>query len=167
MKKIIAIVVAGIFVITCCGSIVFGEPDDPENPNKPPRAPVIIGQTGEWDKEVYIYSFYAVDPDGDEVFYEITWEKIGSANVVACSPDDPKEPWLGPYDSGEEIETTKKCYEPGEYEVSVRAKDIHDNVGQATIIQVTYKESWILQLPFFSNLFEKYPNIFSLLTKIF
>ena len=98
--------------------------------------------------------------------WKVDVEGIGAADVVVSSPDDPQEPWLGPFESGEEVESTKKCYEPGDYEVSVRAKDIHGNVGQATIIQVTYKESWILRLPFFSQLMERFPNLMNILTKI-
>lgn len=61
MKKTIAMIVVGMFVIVGCGSAVFGEPDDPVGTNRPPNAPVFVEEKSELEKESYKYVFYAED----------------------------------------------------------------------------------------------------------
>ena len=75
MKKGIALMIVGMFVLVGCGSIVFAEPDDPTD-NAPPNAPVLIAEKSDWTEETYGYAFYAVDPDGDDVYYDINWKKV-------------------------------------------------------------------------------------------
>jgi hypothetical protein len=166
MWKTTAIIVVGMFVIVGCGSAVMGEDDDLVGSNRPPNAPVLIEEKSNWDKECYTYAFYTEDPDGDNVYYDITWKKIGGSEMITCSPDDPVVPWLGPFESGEELEKTHTFDKFGKYELTIRAKDIYDSIGPATTITVTYKSS-ISQLPILSKLMEKYPEIFKILEKIF
>jgi hypothetical protein len=166
MWKTTAIIVVGMFVIVGCGSAVMGEDDDLVGSNRPPNAPVLIEEKSNWDKECYTYAFYTEDPDGDNVYYDITWKKIGGSKMITCSPDDPVVPWLGPFESGEELEKTHTFDKFGKYELTIRAKDIYDSIGPATTITVTYKSS-ISQLPILSKLMEKYPEIFKILEKIF
>ena len=166
MKKIIAIIMVGMFVVVGCGSIVMAEDDDPVFSNRPPKAPVLIEEQSQMEKDCYTYVFYAEDPDGDQVYYDIAWNRIGEPKIITCSPDDPVVPWLGPFESGEELEKLCTFDKSGEYELTIRAKDTHDNIGPSTTITVTYK-SMISKLPILFRLMEKYPEIFKILAKIF
>jgi len=165
MKKTTAIIIVGMFVIVGCGSAVLGEPGDPVGTNRPPNAPVFVEEKSNWEKESYTYVFYAVDPDGDQVYYDIAWEKVSDTERVS-SPDVPVVPWLGPFQSGEELEKTHTFDKRGEYELTIRAKDIHDSIGPATTIMVTYKSS-ITQLLILSKLMERHPTFLKILAMIF
>lgn len=105
-------------------------------------------------------------PDGDDVYYYISWKKVSDSNTASCSPDEPVDFWFGPYTSGEELEKNHTFYKCGEYELTVQAKDTHDSTGPATTITVTYKSS-TSHLPILSKLMEKYPEIFKILAMIF
>lgn len=165
MKKTIAIVMVGMFVLVGCGSAVIGEDDESVSSNRPPKAPVFVGELSDWEKESYRYTFYAEDPDGDAVYYETTWKKVGESNIVSCSPDDPVS-WLGPFESGVKIDKIQNFQKSGTYELTIRAKDIHNSVGPSTTVTVTYKSS-ISQFPLLLKLMEKFPEIFNILEKIF
>ena len=156
----------GMFVLVGCGSAVLGDDDDPVGSNRPPNAPVFLEEKSNWEKESYQYKFYAEDPDGDEVFYEITWNYNGNTNMVSCGPDEPEKYWVGPYDSGAEIEQCHIFQKYGKYELTVRAKDIHGSIGPSTTITVNYKKSFT-EFPVFCKLMEKFPGLFNLLEKLF
>jgi hypothetical protein len=165
MKKTTAIIIVGMFVIVGCGSAVMGEPDDPVRINRPPNAPVFVMEKSDWEKESYTYVFYAEDPDGDQVYYDIAWEKVSDTERVS-SPDDPVVLWLGPFNSSEEVQKTHTFDKHGEYELTIRAKDTHDSIGPATTITVTYKSS-ITQLLILSKLMERHPAFLKILAMIF
>jgi hypothetical protein len=166
MKKTTAIIMVGMFVLVGCGSAVIGEDDDPVGSNRAPNAPVLIDEKSDWEKESYTFVFYAVDPDGDEVYYDIEWKTGSETKIVSCGPDDPVVPWLGPFESGEEVDQTHLFSKIGKYELTIRAKDSHDSVGPATTISITYKSS-LSQFPLLSKLMDKYPGILNILAKIF
>ena len=42
MKKMIALMIVGMFVLVGCGTVVMGEPDDPVGSNRAPGAPIIM-----------------------------------------------------------------------------------------------------------------------------
>ena len=84
----------------------FGDVD----PNAP-SAPSISGKKiGVTEKE-YEYTFSSTDPDGDEVYYYISW---GDGTI---------EEWIGPYSSGEEVTVNHTWSVKGLYEIRVRVKD--------------------------------------------
>lgn len=167
MKRLITLMVIGMFVIVGFGTIAMGEPDDPVIPNRAPEAPVILKDKSSIQKQEYRFCFYAIDPDGDEVYYDISWNKMEESPIVPCEPDDPVTPWLGPFASGEEIDETRKCLESGDYELTIRAKDKYDNIGPSTTIIVTYTKAKVLQFPVINRLLARFPGIISLITKIF
>ena len=167
MKKMISICLVGMFVIIGYGTVVFGEPDDSSATNRPPTAPVVIEQKSNWQKECYICTFYSIDYDGDEIYYDISWEKIDEPKIVSEAPDNPNGQWLGPFKSGAEIESIHNFYEIGNYKVTIRAKDTYGNIGHSTIIEVNHKHFKLLDLPFFSNILEKHPRLSEFLTNLF
>jgi len=160
MKKMIALMIVGMFVLVGCGTVVMGEPDDPVGSNRAPGAPIIMEGQSRMEGKDYQCFFYAVDPDGDEVYYDLNWEKIDNKNVATCGPDDPVYPWLGPFNSGEEVNELRECCESGDYELTIRVKD---EFGKTTVT-VSYTKA--LQLPF-ARILARYPGFVYFLTKIF
>jgi len=71
-----------------------------------------IGEESGNADETYMYWTSTVDYNGDQVYYMWDWG------------DESFSDWLGPYDSGEICEASH-TWEEGNYEVRVKAKDIH------------------------------------------
>lgn len=80
-------------------------PDQPERPNGP--------SSGTINSE-YCYSSSSIDIDDDIIFYLFDWG------------DDTDSGWIGPIESGQEVQVNKTWKEKGEYTIRVKAKDIHD-----------------------------------------
>ena len=64
-------------------------------------------------KVEYIFNSVTTDPDGDQIFYMFDW---GDGNISR---------WLGPFDSGETVYASHKWLEIGNFNIKVKAKDIH------------------------------------------
>jgi hypothetical protein len=98
----------------------FGDPTlqiaEPSNPPLKPETPEgpTRGKTGEES----IYTAVATDPDGDNIYYRWNW---GDGTVST---------WLGPYESGEQCESTYIWTEKGSYDISVQAKDTNGKLGE-------------------------------------
>jgi hypothetical protein len=92
--------------------VISGVNTPPEKPGRP------YGQTyGKIGVRYNYTSRGAVDPDGDQVFYKWDWG------------DGTMSKWLGPFDSGQEVEASHTWDYEGDYEVKVKAKDIHGDVS--------------------------------------
>jgi hypothetical protein len=109
----------------------------------PPYNPVIDGPMEGEIGETYTYTFSADDPDGDDVYLWIEW-----------FADDPNASWIGPYDSGEEVDLDHIYTEEGEFSIRAKSKDTHDFESEGwTTLEVTMPKekgpipfiSWILQ----------------------
>jgi len=100
------------------------ESEPPEN--NPPNKPIITGETNGKTGEIYDYTISSIDPDGDDVYFEIEW-------FVGC----PGVSWDGPYKSGEEIIKSNSWDEEGTHIITVRVKDIHGLEGESTALEVT------------------------------
>lgn len=70
------------------------------------------------------YSFYSEDIEGDDIYYWIDW---GDGEI---------EEWIGPYDSGEEIELKHLWKDYGTYNISVKAKDFSNMESEWSYFQV-------------------------------
>ena len=66
--------------------------------NQPPSITTITGITRGKINTYYNYTFYATDPDNDDIYYLIHW---GDSMVFY---------WMGPYKSGEKI-TISYCFQ--------------------------------------------------------
>ncbi len=83
------------------------------NENQPPSVPEITGpQNGDVGLE-YEYLFFAEDYDGDEIFYFIDWD-----DNTTCE-------WIGPYQSGLQVEKSHAWFEQGIYNIRAKVKDIY------------------------------------------
>ena len=85
--------------------------------SNPPATPqALTGPNSIVYKENYIYETTVFDPDGDDVYVLVDW-------------DDGTNPgWIGPYQSGEEVELDHTWIGTGEKTLNIRLKikDIHD-----------------------------------------
>jgi C1A family cysteine protease len=101
--------------------------------NDPPNKPVLRGRkTGRRENE-YKYTFYAKDPDGDDVFYYVNW---GDTYWTGWW-----EGWIGPFASGEKVELVNSWDEDGAYVVRVKAKDKYEAKSEWTTLQVSIPKS--------------------------
>lgn len=82
-------------------------------PNLPPEVPTIDGPT--WGITNVEYTFYInmTDPDGDNLYCKLDW---GDGNTTD---------WLGPYSSGETINTSHAWSQKGTYGLRVKLKDVY------------------------------------------
>jgi fimbrial isopeptide formation D2 family protein len=82
--------------------------------NSPPNAPTISGDTGGKVDEELTFTVSAIDPDEDNVYYQIDWD------------DETPQEWIGPFPSGEPQEVNHTWDQEGTYNITAKAKDIHD-----------------------------------------
>ncbi|KYK33882.1 MAG: hypothetical protein AYK22_05950 [Thermoplasmatales archaeon SG8-52-3] len=98
----------------------FGDPtlaigDPSQAPNKPSRpSGPSSGKVG----EQLAYTTSAIDPDGDDIYYQFDWD------------DGTTSEWIGPRNSGEQVTGYKTWTKTGNYQVRVHAKDDHGVVGE-------------------------------------
>lgn len=78
-------------------------------PEKPARPSGIA--TGK-PREEYTYTTSTTDSNGDKVYYKWDWG------------DGTTSDWLGPYDSGERVNSTHKWSMQGNYNIRVKARDV-------------------------------------------
>ena len=104
--------------------------------NWPPSAPNIEGLQSV-RPGTYEYKFMAVDPEWDNIYYEIYWG------------DNHHEDWFGPYESGEEIARNHTYSDVDTVLIKVRCKDIHGAIGGWGTFEVEIsKNRQIFNLPF-------------------
>jgi hypothetical protein len=79
-------------------------------PNKPQKP---NGESNGVTKVEYSFSSTTTDPEGEQIFYLFNWG------------DNTSSDWLGPYNSGSLVTSTHAWQEQGEYDITVKAKDIN------------------------------------------
>ena len=119
------------------GCLLFGDPaqriktmiippEKPEQPEGPTEG--IVGVK-------YPFTTCTTDPEGEQVYYLWDWG------------DDTPTDWLGPFDSGEVAESFHSWNESGNYEIKVRAKDIHsDESGWSDTLLVHIVDAIVLEI---------------------
>jgi len=119
-------------------------PAKPSTPSGPPNGNV---------NHAYTYSSSTTDPDGDQVSYWFDWG------------DGTNSGWLGLYDSGATISGTYTWTKKGNYQIKVKAKDIHG-------VESIWSDSLPIKMPmsytlpglhFLEHLFTRFPHIFPIL----
>jgi len=119
-------------------------------PNNAPLKPAINGpDSGKINSEIE-YTFVAIDPDGDDIYYCINWS------------DDSGEECLGPYKSGEEVKATHSWTEEGTYTVRVKARDTNNLESEWAELEVTMPKTKIISL----NRFEFLNRIIEIISAI-
>jgi C1A family cysteine protease len=119
--------------------------------NSPPDAPVLRGKKrGERETE-YEYTFYANDPDGDDIYYYLNW---GDAYWTGTW-----HPWIGPYKSGEQVTLTNIWDTDGDYVVRVKAKDNYDAKSNWATLPVKIPYGKNIQTPLILRLIEYFQGL--------
>ncbi len=126
-------------------SDLFGDenssPEKPETPNGP--------SNGKINEELTFFTS-TTDQDKDNIYYLFDWD------------DGSNSGWLGPYDSGEEIEVSYVWTEKGSYEVKVKARDVHGGKSDwSDPLVVSMPKNKVINSGFF-ELIKNYPFIFPL-----
>jgi hypothetical protein len=98
-----------------------------DNPkNDPPNAPDINGQVQGKLGNVYEYTFFTTDPDGDDLYLNVCWEGSGSETLT-----------YGPYLSGEIVKITHSWPNQGKYMIYAIAVDVYGAEGPEGTLEVT------------------------------
>jgi len=101
--------------------------------NQPPQAPTLTGRQKGKNGTSYKYTFFTLDPDGDNLEYYLNWGDDYWFGGAAG--------WLGPYLSGEEITLEKTFMEKGNYTIRVKAQDIYGTESEWTTLEVTMSKT--------------------------
>ena len=143
------------------------EKDDEEkvptviNTGQAPNTPNVAGPISGIIGERYEYTITTVDPQGDDVYYKISW---GDCAVMF---------WDGPHKSGEEVTYEhawcEVCFPGGgDFTIQVWVKDANDNIGHCKTFETsmaTKDQSVIglLFLQFLERFIERVPLLENLL----
>jgi len=95
--------------------------------NGPPATPTIDGPTSGKPGVEYDYKFISTDPDGDDVFFMVSWG--------CCGPGQDFHTY-GPFESGEEAIIKKVYGEEGTFSIQAYAKDMDDAESDIVTLEV-------------------------------
>lgn len=117
--------------------------------NMAPGAPLISGQTQGKPGTAYEYTFNAVDPDSDDVLYNINW---GDTKTIRTDFNA----------SGKDVKLSHSWSKRGTYIIKVTAEDIDGLVGPEATLKVKMPRIKISEL----TLIERFLNLFPALQKL-
>ncbi len=103
--------------------------------NHSPQTPWLLGQQIGKKGTAYNYTFWATDPDGDDVEYYLNWGDDYWFGGAAG--------WIGPFKSGEKISLEKTWKYTGSYTVRVKAKDRYGEKSDWATLHVTITDRLI------------------------
>jgi hypothetical protein len=128
------------------------EESQQHTPNKPniPSGPT-SGKIG----KKYEYTFVTIDPDGDEIYYNIDWGDKNNSH------------WIGPYPSGELVTVKHNWTQKGTYEIKVKAKDIYEAESDwSDPLSVTMLRYKLVTCPVFFLVIERLMQCFPMFTNL-
>jgi hypothetical protein len=96
--------------------------------NGAPSTPTIEGPSSGKPGFIYDYTFMSIDPDGDDIFFMISWG--------CCGPGQDFHTY-GPFESGEEAVIEKGYSEEGTFSIQAYAKDMEGAESDKVILEVT------------------------------
>ena len=125
------------------------------NPDAP-SAPIITGEIEGVTGENYEYTFNSIDPNNDDVYYQIYWG------------DGEGKDWFGPFGSGENVVVEYSYNWEDTFTIRARAKDTNELWSPWSELEVTMPVSQqshnsYHQFPLIQKLLELFPNTFPLL----
>ncbi|MFX0012815.1 MAG: PQQ-binding-like beta-propeller repeat protein, partial [Candidatus Hermodarchaeota archaeon] len=119
-----------------------------------PNAPIITGQeNGEPWKE-YEYTFKAIDPNDDDLYYYVDWG------------DGTEEEWIGPYSSGEEVKISHIWTGPIVYTIIAKAKDTGGFFGPWDSFEINMPRDKSISSSPLLRFLERYPLLQTLLMRL-
>lgn len=110
--------------------------------NDPPTAPVILGPTLGIIDTNYSYQLIAIDPDGNQIYYEIDWGDLTGIERI------------GAYASGSEVQVNHSWSQAGQYTIQLEAQDTHTAKSERTTWSVRIQNLYFLH-PFFLKFFNQ------------
>lgn len=122
--------------------------------NQAPDTPVIDGTNKGTAGKKYPYTFTTSDPEGQKVWYYINWGD--GSNPV----------WKGPYSSGLTIKFNHTWITQGTYTIKAKAKDIYDDESDWTELIVIMPRNKMMSSSLLLKLFDKFPLLEMILSKI-
>ena len=129
--------------------LIAAESTPPEKPNTPDGP--ANGKTG----ETQTYTSSTTDADMDKLYYLFDWG------------DDTYSEWLGPYNSGEEVEATHSWSAKGEYEIRVLARDEHGKTSLwSDPLAISMPKAKSLDFSSLDTLVKRFPILQKILEKI-
>jgi hypothetical protein len=119
--------------------------------NTAPNTPTITGETNGRVRTLYDYTFTTIDPNHDNVTYEIDWGDNTTTTTAF-------------YESGEEIVISHIWGIKGTYSIRAKAIDEYHADSDWATLTVTMPCSYnIIFHPFWERLFERFPHAFPML----
>ena len=80
--------------------------------NNPPEKPTTpVGPNVGWPDVSYSYQTYAIDPEGDRIWYLWDWD------------DGTNTSWIGPFSSGQRIDMSHSWNKKGTFQIKIKARD--------------------------------------------
>ena len=120
-----------------------------QGPNQPPNSPLINGLTSGKPKIAYQWNFTTIDPDDDDVFYQINW-----------GDGTPVSEWYGSYHSGDLMSQSHAYEYRGTYTIKAKAKDIYGVESDWAILEVKMPRTYTSLV---LGLFGRLPHAFQIL----
>jgi hypothetical protein len=149
-----------VFEVDIGGNIIWQKtglniPTDAEIITAPPDAPTITGQTSGKPEIEYEYTFKAVDPNDDDIRYNINWGD-GTTEITGFNS------------SGSDVKVKHTYSEKGTYNITAKAQDIYGAEGPEGKLEVTIPRKKPSNFKFnqFIWFFERFPNLFPILQLI-
>ena len=124
--------------------------------NHPPKKPWLLGRRIGENDTAYRYTFWATDPDGDDVYYYLNWgDDYWFGGAVG---------WIGPYKSGEKVILEKTWEKKGNYTVRVKAMDRYEAKSDWATLKVSMPVSYDpFYHGFLDRLLERFPKAFPII----
>jgi outer membrane protein assembly factor BamB len=132
------------------GHIYAFGPLDPDAPT----APDINGPRLCFPGKDYQYKFKSISPLGNMIYYLIEW---GDGTVTK---------WNGTYESGETVTFNHEWSTSGKTTIRARAKDTDNLWGTWSEFKVNILKTRASSYHWFELLFERFPNVFSILRQL-
>lgn len=132
-------------------------PTDAERLGQPPGIPTIDGPKEVNKGTPATYTFNAIDPDNDQIYYNISWG------------DGTGTGWFGPFESGKNTNISHTWDETGSnIIIEATAKDTFNNVGEPGYLEITVPKNKAFDfIPFFQRFLERHPNMFPIFRQLF
>lgn len=124
--------------------------------NEPPGKPIIEGPASGKTGTTYNYSFTAIDPNDDLIWYYIDWG------------DGSNTGWIGPFNSSETAIKSHTWFFQGSYILKAKAKDQYDAEGpwEMLVVSMPKNKAVNFNLNLLEWLFEQFPNAFQILRQM-
>jgi hypothetical protein len=123
--------------------------------NEPPNTPTVDGPTNGVPDTPYTYLFKSVDPDENDVFYNILW---GDGNV---------DKRCGPYISGEVFQINHTFTKKGTFTIEVTANDIFNEESDVNTLVVNIPRNRYANYLWNQRIFTLFPLLERLVNIIF